>query len=80
MRVHDYQPPPPGLLEQAERTIRCNSFPAMKNLSCELEGSTLILRGCVPTYYLRELAETTVSHLPGVERVVNEIEVLCSRR
>lgn len=82
MRPQDHHSPRPlGLLEQAERSLRSNSYLALKNLSCELEGGVLTLRGCVPTYYLRDLAASAVERLEGVEQVVNEIQVIaCPRR
>ena len=71
---------PLGPLEQAEMSLRGNSYLGLKHLSCELEGGVLTLRGCVPTYYLRDLAAAAVERLEGVIRVVNEIQVIASPR
>ena len=69
------QPPIKAL---AESKLRGNSYLALKHLSCEYENGTLVLRGCLPTYYLKQLAQETVAHLEGVTRVENQIQVLAS--
>jgi osmotically-inducible protein OsmY len=68
----------PPIQELAESKLRGNSYLALKNLSCEYEDGTLVLRGCLPTYYLKQLAQETVAHLEGVTRVENQIQVLAS--
>jgi osmotically-inducible protein OsmY len=69
-----------GTLEKAEASLRSNSYLALKNVSCELDQGVLTLRGCVPSYYLREMAHETVERLDGVRSVVNEIEVISTCR
>ena len=68
------------LEERAEQRLRCNSYLALKNITCEIEQGTLILRGQLPTYYLKQIASTAVADLDGVERVINQIEVVSHRR
>jgi len=67
---------PHAVLEQAETSLRRNSYVALKNISCVYQEGVLTLRGCLPTYYLKQMAQTTVARLAGVERVVNQIEVV----
>lgn len=66
------------IVEGAERCLRCNSYLALKNVSCEYREGVLTLRGCLPTYYLKQLAQTAVARLDGVERINNEIEVIAA--
>jgi osmotically-inducible protein OsmY len=73
-------PASPGVKELAERCLRNNPYLALKNVSCDLLGGVLVLRGCLPTYYLKQIAQQAVASLEGVERVDNQIEVLCARR
>jgi osmotically-inducible protein OsmY len=49
---------------------------AVQRIWCELNGRTLFLYGHVPSFYLKQLAQTAVAGLDGVTQVVNEIEVL----
>jgi hypothetical protein len=68
------------IVEGAERCLRSNSYLALKNVTCEYHEGVLTLRGCLPSYYLKQIAQTAVSRLDGVERINNEIEVIASAR
>jgi osmotically-inducible protein OsmY len=64
-----------GLQKLAEGLLQRNPYPALKNVTCEFQNGVLVLRGRLPTYYLKQRAQEAVSGVGGVERVVNEIEV-----
>jgi osmotically-inducible protein OsmY len=68
------------VVDGAERCLRCNSYLALKNVSCEYNEGVLTLRGCLPSYYLKQIAQTAVAQLDGVERINNEIEVIAPSR
>ena len=72
--------PREGIIEKAERRLRSNSYLALKNVSCDYQAGVLTLRGCLPTYFLKQMAQTAVDCLEGVQRIVNEIEVVAGRR
>ena len=36
----------------------------------------MTLRGRLPTYYLKQLAQHLIAEIKGVRRIINEIEVL----
>lgn len=72
--------PSRGVAEDAESRLRCNAYLALKNVSCEYQEGVLTLRGCLPTYYLKQMAQATVARVEGVEHVVNEIEVMAPSR
>ena len=61
---------------QAKDLIRHHAHLSVQRIWCEFNGRRLYLRGQVPTFYLKQLAQTAVSGLDGVSQVVNEIEVL----
>jgi osmotically-inducible protein OsmY len=61
--------------ELAESRLRGNSYLALKNISCQYQDGDLVLRGRVPSYYLKQIALAAVANLPGVRRVVNQIDV-----
>jgi hypothetical protein len=48
----------------------------VQRIWCEYSEQTLFLHGHVPSFYLKQLAQTAVAGLDGVDQVVNEIEVL----
>jgi hypothetical protein len=74
-------PPVCDVAEQAERRLRSHSYLALKNVSCEYRDGVLTLRGCLPTYYLKQVAQAAVGQLDGVRCIVNDIEVTsCARQ
>jgi hypothetical protein len=62
--------------ELAEICFRKNPYPALRTVSCDFHHGVLILRGCLPTYYLKQLAQEAVAHLNGVDRIENLIQVV----
>jgi hypothetical protein len=65
--------------EMAESHLRSNSYLALKNVSCEYQEGVLVLKGYLPTYYLKQIAQAVVAPTEGVERIVNQIEVVAQR-
>jgi osmotically-inducible protein OsmY len=62
----------------AERALRSSPYLALRNVACECRDGVLTLRGCLPTYYLKQVAQAVVANVDGVRQVVNEIQVLSS--
>jgi CheY-like chemotaxis protein len=69
----------PGVAERAEGRLRRNAYLALKNITCECRDGVLTLRGSLPTWYLKQVAQATVAGVEGVGRVENRIEVVGSR-
>ena len=70
--------PPPQRVDAAvlaERALRNSPYLSLRNIVCEYQDGVLTLRGCLPTYYLKQVAQAVVATLEGVRQVVNEIEV-----
>jgi osmotically-inducible protein OsmY len=49
---------------------------ALRDIICASQDGVLTLRGRLPSYYLKQLAQTVVADVEGVTRIVNEIEVM----
>jgi len=73
----DYHPPM-DLAEWAESLLRSNSYLALKNISCVFEVGILTLRGCLPSYYLKQIAQETLAPLEGLAQIDNQIAVVAS--
>ena len=43
---------------------------------CEFDGVTLYLRGQVPSFFFKQLAQEAVQRIAGVGQICNEIEVV----
>ena len=63
--------------ELARRCLRSSRYSALKYVSCDYQGGVLVLRGCLPTYYLKQIAQEVVAHqVQGVGRLDNKIQVV----
>ena len=71
-------PGPQGIAEGAENRLRSNSYLALKNISCAFDEGVLTLRGCVPSYYLKQIAQETLAPLEGLAQIDNQIDVVAS--
>jgi hypothetical protein len=59
-----------------EQRLRSNPYLSLRNITSDYLDGVLVLRGCVPTYYLKQMAQEVVTDLEGVERIDNQIQVL----
>lgn len=66
------------LADRVERRLRHSPYLALRNLTCTSQGDLVVLRGCLPTYYLKQVAQALAAQVEGVEQVVNEVEVVPS--
>lgn len=65
-----------SLREKAEARIRAATYGAVKGADCEFAEGVLFLRGKVRNFYSKQLAQEAVGRLPGVDGIVNQIEVI----
>ncbi|HYT89933.1 MAG TPA: BON domain-containing protein [Gemmataceae bacterium] len=65
-----------GPAELAEGRLRRSSYLALRGVSCAWDAGVLTLRGRLPSYYLKQVAQASVAQVGGVERVENRIEVV----
>jgi hypothetical protein len=49
----------------------------LNDVSIDHEGRTLVLSGRLPSFYLKQLVQEAVRHVPGVQTVRNQIDVVC---
>ena len=62
--------------DAAKQRILCQPHLAMQRLWCQFDRGRLFLRGQVPSFYFKQLAQEAVVGMEGVRQVVNEIEVV----
>jgi osmotically-inducible protein OsmY len=62
--------------EIAQQVLRRSSYFELRDVSCDFSGGILTLRGRVPSYHLKQLAQATVADVPGVVEVHNRVEVV----
>lgn len=61
---------------RAERLLTECGYRPLCAISCTFQEGTLTLRGRVPTYYMKQVAQTLVAKLDEVHRIDNRLEVL----
>jgi osmotically-inducible protein OsmY len=69
----------PVIDHAAEERLRRSSYLALRDISCLASDGVLTLRGSLPSYYLKQVAQEIVSGVEGVRHVANQIEVLAPR-
>ncbi len=62
--------------ELAQDCLRRSPYPAVRRVSCEYCEGVLVLRGRLPSYYHKQVAQEAVARLEGVTGIVNEVEVV----
>jgi osmotically-inducible protein OsmY len=62
--------------EAAKQRILHQPHLTSQRIWCEFEDGHLFLRGQVPSFYHKQLAQAAVAGLDGVGQVVNDIEVV----
>lgn len=66
----------PRPVELARRRLSNSGWRCLREVSCDEHEGVLTLRGCVPTWYLKQMAQALVSRIPGLDEIVNHIEVI----
>lgn len=64
----------------AEEGLQRSGYLALRTVACDGRDGVIYLRGRVPTYYLKQVAQSIALGVQGVRRVVNLIEVLAPVR
>src|SRR5437764_12941686 len=73
----DLRPPsPPGHRARGQARFRRSGYLALRDVTCVARDGVVHLHGCLPTYYLKQVAQSVASEIEGVLRVSNHIEVL----
>jgi hypothetical protein len=66
-------------IEDAARVrLRQSCYHTVRSVSCRFHEGVLILDGRVPSYYLKQIAQTLVHRVPGVEELDNRLQVAAS--
>ncbi len=64
-----------NIVKMARDRLQRSDYRGLGTISCHFEQGVLFLRGQLPCYYHKQLAQEAVRGLIGVSRIVNEIEV-----
>ena len=67
------------LIEKLGRALSATGYSTLRGIEIEIHHGVVVLWGRVPNYHQKQLAQATVQQVPGVRRVANGIDVVCSR-
>jgi osmotically-inducible protein OsmY len=59
----------------AKSRLEDSAYAAVKAVKCRFRRGTLLLKGNVPTYFHKQLAQEAMRALPGVSQIANRISV-----
>ena len=59
----------------ARDRLQRSPYTTVRNVSCHCEGGVVFLRGRLPSFYHKQLAQEALADLEGVTQVINETEV-----
>jgi len=59
----------------AETLLGRSGYRSLQRVHCEYVAGTLTLRGQVPSFYMKQVAQTVVKSLRGVTLIDNRLEV-----
>jgi osmotically-inducible protein OsmY len=65
-----------AIVAAAKERLRSQPRLNVQRIWCEFAAGRLCLRGQVPSFYHKQIAQVAVAGLDGVTQVVNEIEVV----
>ena len=68
--------PTEALAAEIAGALRNTGYRQLLDLQVRVDGHDVILRGRLPSFYLKQVAQHTVSILPGVNVVLDAIDVI----
>ena len=60
----------------AQLRLAKTGYQTLRSVECSFRDGRIVLRGEVPSYYHKQLAQESVRHAPHVAKIVNHIEVV----
>ena len=64
------------LAEHVERALRATGYGPLRGIEVTVRARLVILGGQVPSYYLKQVAQTTALAVPGTHQVRNDLDVV----
>ena len=63
------------LAKCVERALRATGYGSLRGIKVTVRARDVILGGRVPSYYLKQVAQTTALTVPGARHVRNDLDV-----
>jgi osmotically-inducible protein OsmY len=69
-------PRPSQLGDRVRRRLNQSPYLAVRRVKVEERQGVLTLSGRVPTFFLKQMAQTAAARVEGVHRIINRIDVV----
>ena len=66
---------PGSVARRIQEELRRSPYSCIRQLQCDYHEGVVTLRGRVPSYYLKQLAQSIARRTDGVEEVADRIDV-----
>lgn len=63
------------VLSDVRRRLRTAGYRVLRQVRCEYSNGSVVLRGRVPSYYVKQIAQAVLMANPRIEHVVNLLVV-----
>lgn len=60
--------------------LASGSYAVLRNVECLEQKGRIVLRGSVPSFFLKQMAQSLVAKVPGVLGVDNQLDVVDPRK
>ena len=67
------------IAQQAKQRLGGTSYQFLRFVDCCFQNGVLTLRGRVPTFYLKQMAQSVLANIEGVDRIDNRVDVVSPR-
>lgn len=64
------------VVHEAENRLGSSHHLFLRHVACRVEDDAICLEGKVPSFYLKQTAQSLIQSVDGVARVVNRLEVV----
>jgi osmotically-inducible protein OsmY len=65
-----------AIIAEVKERLRRHSHLRVQRIWCEISDDRLFLRGQVPSFFYKQLAQVAVKNIKGIGQIVNELEVV----
>jgi hypothetical protein len=69
------QEPLVDVVRLAQARLRNTPYSALRQVQCEITDGALVLRGCLPSYFLKQMAQEVLAEHAGILGIDNRIQV-----
>ncbi|MCC6127492.1 MAG: BON domain-containing protein [Pirellulales bacterium] len=74
-RIRSHADDSQNVAKSVRSSLEQSAYHVLRTVSFSYEHGVLLLRGQLPTYFHKQLAQEAVRRINGVTRIVNQIEV-----